>query len=160
MIYHLWKLNPMKFPAIWHALNHWLCVYGTSVPSLYSPLRKYDSHKAVSVDWKGFSTLTGGSHYYCRNIIEKSYSDSVLQRRGELEASQQDALLRQFNLAKEGSWSEERRQRRNLMQQGNAPVIVGLCVIILALILILAMVMRFAILWHDWCLTTPNCLRW
>ena len=70
----------------------------------------------------------------------------MVQRRGELEASQQDALLRQFNLAKEGSWSEERRQRRNLMQQGNAPVIVGLCVIIIALILMLAMVMKFAIL--------------
>ncbi len=76
---------------------------------------------------------------YCRNIIEKSYSDLELKRR-EADASQQDDLLREFNSAKEGSWKEERQQRQTLMQQGNASIIVGLCVIIIALLLILVLV--------------------
>ena len=63
----------------------------------------------------------------------------MLKRR-EVEASQQDGLLREFNSAKEGSWREERQQRQTLMQQGNVNVILGLCIIIIALLLILALV--------------------
>ena len=81
----------------------------------------------------------------CRNIIEKSYSDTVLKRR-EVEANQQDGLLREFNAAKEGSWSEERRQRQTLAQHGNVNVILGLCIIIIALLILLALVSVFSML--------------
>ena len=75
-----------------------------------------------------------------------------------MEASQQDGLLREFISAKEGSWREERQQRQTLIQQGNANVIAGLCIIIIVLLLILALVMAILNAVMQ-CLTSCHWLR-
>ena len=72
-----------------------------------------------------------------RNIIERSYGGLVLKRK-DSEGIEHGSLLRDFQSAKESSWSIERRERQHLVQQGNAnSVVVGLCVIIIVLLLLL-----------------------
>ena len=90
-----------------------------------------------------------------RNIIEKSYSDLVLKQR-YMEGGEQDSLLREFRSAKDNSWSQERQERRDLMQQGNVNnVIMGLCVIIIVLLLVLGLVSWCNIVKTETCLLLP-----